>query len=157
MDAYKYLLQSAYLDKSIYTGNHVWLHYKGGVYVEIGPINKDISEKPLVKREVVATMDVEMFKVLMRLDTVLAYGKPEKHPLEFGDIVIVYDGDLTADGIALGTTKESKRSMCECGCRCRCEGECTENEVYSEEWHSILSDDELTETAMKLSYTMKQN
>lgn len=153
METYKYQLQASYLDKTIYAGHHVWLHYKGGVYVELGSINKDISERPLVNPEKAPILTVELFKVLMRLDTVPAYGKPEKHPLEFGDIVIVYDGDLTADGIALGTTKESKRSMCECGC----EGECKENEAYSEEWHSILSDDELTETAMKLSYIMKQN
>ena len=151
--AYKYLLQSAYLDKPIYAGHHIWLHYKGGVYVELGPINKDISEKPLVNPEKAPILTVELFKILMRLDTVPAYGKTEKNPLLFGDLVMVYDGDLTADGIALGTRKESKRSMCECGC----EGECNENEVYSTEWHSITSDEELTETAMKLSYIRKES
>ena len=150
MEAYKYQLQASYLEKTIYDGNKVWLNYKGGVYIELGIIEKDISETPLVNPDTSPTVTVEVFKVLMRLDTVPAYGKSEKNPLEFGDIVIVYDGDLIAEGIALGTTKESKRSMCECGC----EGSCKEDEVYAKEWYSISSDSELTETSMRLSYIL---
>ncbi len=142
-------IRCSYIDKTIYNGNTIWLHYKGGLYLELGKMEKDISNEPLVNSSIIT---IDEFKLLMRLDTIPAYGKPEWKPLSFGEIVMVYEGDLIAEGIALGTNKESKRSLCECGC----EGECNDDEVYSKEWHEIESDEELTEVAVRLMDILKR-
>lgn len=150
-DMIKYAIQSMYLDKSIFKSKNVFLHYKGGVYVNLGGISADLSEKPLIAKPFEQALTYELFTTMMRVDTVPAYGKPEKHPLELGDIVIIYENDLHLEGIAVGKHRESKRFLCECGCG----GETTDNEIFTTEWHQILSDDELTETAMKLNYILK--
>lgn len=148
MESYKYYLQSKYMDKSIYAHHKVFLHYKGGVYVSIGSINGHVLEKPLVERRYGTDYEIDFtsYDILMRLDTVLGYGKPEPNQHEFGDLVIAYTTDLYNSDIALGKHKEKKRGLCECGCQ----GEKNEDEAYAQEWYYIKNDDELVDTSLYL-------
>lgn len=126
---YKYILIAAYQDGCIFAKHTIYLHYKGGVYVELG----EDDDKT----------------VLMALEHTLGYGKHDiTDEVNPGDIHIVNTYDLgNSDYIALEKKGNKGTVLCECGCS----GDCPDNTTDTQQYYICDNKSDLESHALWLS------